>query len=318
MENKGVKKHIYSFEDRNAFLFCYIIIGIPLLFFIVFWVYVNFDSILLAFKDVDGNFALGNFVTVFNALKDKDMYGWNLGNVLLRTVLLWFLVDVVCVVPSMFSSYVLYKKIKGAYVFRTILMIPTILSGIVWVMVMKYMVSLDGPVMTILQNIGVNFSPDVLESGLLGSSESAFITICILNIFPHIVSFNLIISGAYARIPEELFEVGKLEGINFIREFFKVAVPLIWPTFVVAITTNLATIFTFEGGVFLYTMGAHETGTMGFYIYYLTYNIAGSADSMTPFYGYPAAVGVFLTAVTIPVVLLGRFVLGRAVEQVEY
>lgn len=318
MDNNVVKKQKYSFEDRNAFPFCAVMIGIPLLFFIVFWVYVNIDSVLLAFKDVDGNFTFANFGTVFKAIKDEDMYGWNLGEILLRTVILWFLVDVVCVIPSMFSSYVLYKKIKGAFVFRIILMVPTILAGIVWVMVMKYMVSIGGPVMTILQKLGVNFSQDVLESGLIGSSESAYITIVILNVFPKIVSFNLIISGAYARIPEELFEVGRLEGLNFITEFFKVSMPLIWPTFVISISTNLATIFTFEGGVFLYTNGAHDTGTMGFYIYYMTFLISGSADTMTPFYGYPAAVGVFLTCITIPVVLIGKYLLEKAVDPVEY
>lgn len=318
MDNNVVKKQKYSFEDRNAFPFCAVMIGIPLLFFIVFWVYVNIDSVLLAFKDVDGNFTFANFGTVFKAIKDEDMYGWNLGEILLRTVILWFLVDVVCVIPSMFSSYVLYKKIKGAFVFRIILMVPTILAGIVWVMVMKYMVSIGGPVMTILQKLGVKFSADVLESGLLGSSQTAFLTVLLLLIAPRLISFNLVISGAYARIPQELFEVGRLEGLNFISEFFKIAMPLVWSTFVVLLISNLASIFTVDGGVFLYTMGAHETATMGFYIYYLTFSIAGSADVHTPFYGYPAAIGVTLTCITVPVVLFGKYVLERAVEPVEY
>ena len=314
----NIKKHKYSFEDRNAFLFCYIIIGIPLLFFIVFWCYVNIDSILLAFKDANGNVTFDNFKMVFNAFKDKDMYDWNLFKVFKRTLLLWFLVDIVCVVPSMFSSYVLYKGIKGAFIFRVFLMIPSILAGIVWVMVMKRMVGIGGPVMSILQKFGVNFSLDVSESGLLGSIDTAYLTIVLLNIFPRLVSFNLIISGSYARIPEELFEVGKLEGLNFIKEFIKISVPLVWPTIVISMITNLSTIFTFEGGVFLYTGGARETATMGFYIYYMTYKIAGSADVMNPFYGYPAAVGVTLTAITIPVVLFGKFVLEKMVEPVEY
>ncbi len=317
-ETKNVKKHKYSFEDRNAFLFCYIILGIPFLFFLVFWVYINFNSILLAFQDANGVYTFDNFKTVFNAFKTEDMYGFNLTAILGRTVLLWFLVDIVCVIPSMLSSYVLYKKIPGASIFRVILMVPSILAGIVWVMVMKRMVHITGPVMTILKNLGVTLSPEVLELGLLRSSETAFITLVIINIFPHLVSLNLIISGAYSKIPTELFEVGRLEGLSFIREFFKVAVPLVWPTIVISMITNLATIFTFEGGVFLYTMGKADTATMGFYIYYMTYQIAGSADVMTPFYGYPAAVGVTLTAITVPAVLIGKYVLERLVEPVEF
>ncbi len=318
MDDKVIKRHKYSFEERNAFLFCYVMVGLPFLFFLVFWVYINFSSISLAFQDANGNFTFENFKTVFNAFKTEDMYGWNLGKVLGRTILLWFLVDVVCVIPSMLTSYVLYKKIWGAPIFRVILMIPSILAGIVWVMVMKNMVNLNGPVITILQKFGVEFSQDVLESGLLGSTETAFTTLVFLNIFPHIISLNLIVSGAYARIPTELFEVGRLEGFNFIKEFFMLAVPLVWPTVVVSMITNLATIFTFDGSVFLYTMGARETATMGFYIYYMTYQIAGSADYMNPFYGYPAAMGVTLTCITVPMVLFGKFFLEKLIEPVEY
>lgn len=319
METKPeIKTHKYSFEDRSAFPFCYIMIGIPFLFFLFFWVYINIDSIFLAFKDSDGNFGFSNFGTVYKAFVDKDMYGWNLSKVLLRSFLLWFFADVVVIVPSLFSSYVLFKKIKGAFVFRIILMIPGVLAGLVWITLMKYMVSLGGPVMTILQKLGVKFSADVLESGLLGSSQTAFLTVLLLLIAPRIISFNLVISGAYARIPQELFEVGRLEGLNFISEFFKIAMPLVWSTFIVLLISNLASIFTVDGGVFLYTMGAHETATMGFYIYYLTYSIAGSADVHTPFYGYPAAIGVTLTCITVPIVLFGKYVLERAVEPVEY
>jgi multiple sugar transport system permease protein/N-acetylglucosamine transport system permease protein len=140
----------------------------------------------------------------------------------------------------------------------------------------------------------------------------------VINIVPHLISFNMIITGAYARIPEQLFEVGKLEGLTFISEFFRVAVPLVWQTVVVCMISNLAVIFTFDGNIFLYTKGLNETGTMGFYLYWLTYQIAGSADTMKAFYGYPAAIGVTLTVMTIPVVLLGKYVLEKAFPEVEY
>ena len=82
--------------------------------------------------------------------------------------------------------------------------------------------------------------------------------------------------------------------------------------------SNLAVIFTFDGNIFLYTKGTNETGTMGFYLYYLTWQLAGSADTMKAFYGYPAAIGVTLTVMTVPVVLLGKYVLERAFPPVEY
>lgn len=315
---KGPKRYKFNMEDRNAAVFCYIMLGVPFLFFLVFWFYVNISSIFMAFVDVHGKISFSNFKTVFDAVVGEDMYGWNLANAVFRTMRLWFYVNILCVLPSMVSSYVLYKKMFGAYVFRTIFMIPTILGGMVWVMIMKYMVATNGPVIPILQSFGIEFSNGVIKGGLLGHPSTAFSTIAIINVLPHIVGFNIIISGAYARIPNELFEVGKLEGHGFIREFFTISVPLIWPTIVVSMIGNLASIITFDGNVFLYTKGQNETATMGFYLYYMTFMIAGSADVMNPFYGYPAAVGVVATLITIPLVLLGKYVLEKAVETVEY
>lgn len=318
-DKQGFKKRsLYSFEDRGAFPFIYVMVGIPFVFFCFFWVYINASSIGLAFVDSYGKVSFDNFKMIFTAIADKDMYGWNLGEIIGRTALLWFLVDICCVVPSMFSSYILYKKIFGAFVFRVIFMIPTVLGSMTWIMIMKAMVGVDGPVLAFCETAGISVPTEVTWNGFLGSSETAFNTIIVLNVLPKIVGFNLLVTGAYARIPNELFEVGRLEGHGFIPEFFTVAVPLIWPTVVISMITNLAAMFTFEGGVFLYTMGASDTATVGFYIYNMTYSIAGSADVMEPFYGYAAAIGVFITCITIPMVLFGKFVLEKAIEPVEY
>ncbi len=312
------KKSKYTMDDRRAFNFTLIMCGIPFLFFLVFWVYVNISSILMAFVDRKGIVSFENFAEVFNAIANKDMYGWNLGLVIGRTVRLWFYVNIVCVLPSMFSSYVLYKGMPCAYIFRVIFMIPSILGGMVWVMIMKYMVAVDGPVLEILTKLGADFSLGVEESGLLGDISTAFTTISLINVMPHIVGFNIIITGAYARIPNELYEVGRLEGHNFIREFFTVSVPLIWPTIVVSMISNLSSIITFDGNVFLYTKGENETATIGFYLFYMTQQISANAGAAEPFYGYPAAVGVVFTCITIPIVLFGKYVLEKAVETVEF
>ncbi len=319
-QRKSLFKQKYNFEDRNAFVFCYIMVGLPLASFCLFWVYTNFSSIMLAFQDPQGNYTFDNFKTVFNAFKGKDMYGWNLADILGRTVHLWFWIYVACVLPGMFSSYILYKKMPGHYIFRVIFMVPSILGGMVWVIIMKYLVAVGGPVETLAGKLGIELSLDVRTNGFLLSTKTAWPTVMMLNILPHVIGFNMIITGAYARIPEQLFEVGKLEGLTFISEFFRVAVPLVWQTVIVCMITNFAVMFTFDGNVFLYTMGTNETGTMGFYLYYLTYMLAdsGAEGGGNLFYGYPAAIGVTLTLMTIPVVLIGKYGLEKAFPPVEY
>lgn len=136
---KSKIKKKYNFQDRDAFGFCYLMLLLPVITLLVFWLYINLDSILIAFKDANGKITFDNFKMVWQGFVDKDIYGWSLKATLGRTVLMWFLISVVGLVPSMFSSYVLYRKIPGAFVFRLVFVIPMVLSGLIWTMVMKYL-----------------------------------------------------------------------------------------------------------------------------------------------------------------------------------
>ncbi len=318
LKEKLLKK--YSKEDRGAFVFCYLLLALPLLQFLIFWLYVNGNSIVLAFKDGTGAWTLDNFKVLFSSLakKDTDPYGWFVGPILGRTVLLWFVVNVVCTPALVLSTYVLYKKIPGHYFFRVVFAVPVILGAIVWTSLMRALVDVNGPILAIAKGLGMELSAET-QRGLLLNEKTAFFTIVIITVIPNLVGCNIVLTGAYTRIPPEIFESGKIDGVGFLREFITIAVPLVWPTLVVQFIGILSLIFTTDGNVFLYTMGAKETGTMGFYIYYMTYRIAttSSADGVNAF-GYPAAVGLFLTLITLPVVLLGRRFLERAFEPVEY
>ena len=64
-------------------------------------------------------------------------------------------------------------------------------------------------------------------------------------------------------------------------------------------------------------MGQFETATMGFYLYYMVFRISNSVVGANAF-GYPAAVGLFLTIITLPVILVGKHFLEKTYETVEY
>lgn len=307
----------YSMEDRKAFVFCYLLLLIPVAQFLVFWVFVNFDSIGLAFKDNFGNFTLQNFKDIWTALTNEDMYGWNLAAILKRTVILWVSVNVICTPLIMFSTYILFKKILGHYVFRTIFAIPEILGAIIWTRLMSFIVSANGPILTIAGQMGADIPFEVLQNGLIGTKETAFGALLAINIIPHLIACNIVLTGAFSRIPPEIFESAKLDGVTFLRGFVSIAVPLAWPTIVINLISSLATIFTADGQVFLYTMGNFETATIGFYLYYMVYRISNSTVGSNAF-GYPAAVGLSLTVITLPVILIGKHFLEKAYEPEAY
>ena len=68
-----------------------------------------------------------------------------------------------------------------------------------------------------------------------------------------------------------------------------------------------------------YSNSTGEPGmaTMGYYITYLVYKISLAGGSELP-YGYPAALGLTITMVTVPIALVGKWLLEKVTEPVEY
>lgn len=305
----------YGFEDRQSFFFCYLLLLFPFLFFLVFWVYVNVDSVALSFQDADGGFTLAHYKELFSSFVKEDRFGLRITDIIKRTFITWLVTQIVFI-PSMLSTYILYRKLPGHYIFRTIYTIPGVLGGVVLTMIYKYFVNANGPLLLLAENFGVNIPLEVQMKGLLGSSTTAFTTLCLMIAIPGSFAFNFVISGAYARVPADLYEVGALDGLGFIREFFTVVIPLIWGTLVITVVGAMSGIFLTDNGSFLYTNGQYDTACMGYYIFINTKQVADNNGS-SALLGYPSALGVMLTLVTVPIVLTVRHIMEK-VNDVAY
>ncbi len=309
----------YSAFEKRDFLFVYLLIALPVIQFAVFWLYVNFSSFLLAFQTPQGQFTLGNFAEVITTMRVGDGEGFKFFEMLGRSFTLWGVSNLLAFPISLATTYVLYKRVTGHYVFRICYLVPSLVGSVVWAAMVKQLFEFNGPVIYILKSLGINFNYTVLHQGLFSDASTAFPSLVIMSFMLGFVGGSAVLTGAYARISDELFEVGKLDGINFWREFFCVALPCAWPTIATLITFSLCSIFLADGNVFVYTNGTGkpEMSTMGFYIYYKVYRISQSSNVNELPYGYVSAVGMFLTAMTLPVVLIGKWLLEKVSEPVE-
>mgnify|MGYP004636325783 CR=1 FL=1 len=313
-----IKRFSYSKFERRDFLFVYLLIALPVLQFALFWFYVNVSSFTLAFKDTLGRFTFDNFKEVWQMIITPDEFGTNLLTMTFRSWILWFITNVVVFPISLCTTYILFRKVFGHYVFRVIFILPSIIGGVVWVATMKNFLGYNGEVLYVLKKLGVGFPQEVLNEGLLKSKATAFPTLCMSIFVFGIAGGNMVVTGAYSRIPQELFEVGKLDGIGVWKEFFRVCLPCIWPTVSTLLTFSLCTMFVGEGNVYLYTDGSGGYGmdTLGFYIQKLVVNLTTNSASKSP-YGIPATIGLLATMITLPIVLVGRYVLEKLVDAVE-
>lgn len=307
----------YSKFEKKNFPFVYLLILIPVAQFAVFWIYVNFSSILLAFQDADGAWTFKNFLDVFKGLVGPDNFGYNLAEMIGRSSLLWAVVNVIAFPISIFTCYMLYKYTKGHLFFRICFLIPSLVGVVVWTTLIRYMVAYNGPITELLRMMNVNLPEAALRSGLFSSETTAYPTIIVVTFLMSVVGNNVVLTGAYARIPEELFESAQIDGVSLWREVFNIAVPCVWPTIATLLTFSFCTVLTYDNGVYVYSMGTGKPGmsNMGFYFQYMTYRISSAPGTS---YNYPAAVGVFITIISVPIALIARKVLEKAVEPTDF
>lgn len=307
----------YSKREKKNALFAFALLAFPILQFLVFYLYINLSSITLSFLESDGTVGFGNFVKVWEGFRSSADDGLQMS--LFRSMITWAAGIFITFPLSVLFAYALFKKILGEMAFRVIFFLPSILGAVVMTTMYRYIVAADGPLLSMLTAIGIGLPPDILRDGLLGTSSSAFVTILFYGYWLGLGSNIIVLTGALTRIPKEIFESGKLDGVSFMREFFSLTLPLIWPTLSTLLIFQMSGIFTADSGTFLLvgSGGQKGTSTIGFWLFDYLYRLSES-NAATRHFGYPAAVGLVLTVVTIPIVLVVRHFLEKGTDDMSY
>ncbi len=302
-----MNKKFFIDKKTHDVLFCLLILLIPMVQFAVFYIGVNFNSFVMAFQRYEENAEtnLGryvfngfeNFGKMFTQIKNEGVFLLALKN----SFLSFALITLVGIVFALVFSMYIFKKLPGAGVFKVLLFAPSILSAVVTVTMYKYFVEGAVPAM---------FG---LKEGLLANSSTKLGAIIFFNIWIGFGTQILMYSGAMNGIDPSISEAAKLDGANPFVEFFKIILPLIFPTIQTFVVTGVASIFVnqinlvaFEG---LNTQGRYMT--VGYYLFKNT-------EAATQ-YEYPllATYGISLTLIAAPLTLLVRFLMDKFGPSVE-
>ena len=206
---------------------------------------------------------------------------------------------------SLLFSYLLYKKLVGYKYFRIVFFLPSIISAVV--MVTLYKEIINGPISEMYMKLtGQNYLPLFLNS-----SEYALKFILIYQLWLGLAGNMIIYSGTMSRIPQEVIESAKLDGIGFWGELIYMVIPLIWPTISTMLLLNFVNIFGASGPILLFTQGDYETTTISYWIF-------EQSVSTNPDYNYAAATGLVFTFVQLPIVFFVRWLTKKAGGGVEY
>ena len=298
-----MKKH-YLNEKRRSNIFVFLMLLIPVVHFIIFWFGVNFNSLRLAFTSIDltsgtTSFSLDHFKTLGNLFKTGEIR-----MALVNTLLTWAL-NMFLVPWALFLSYFLYKKIPLGGMWKTLLFLPSILPAIAMTSIFRYMIEPDGPVGQLIHALT---GEEV--SNLLAFNTTAKWTVLAYIFWTNFGGQFILFSGAMAKIPKGMLEAANLDGAGLGSEFFKVVLPLCWPTTSMILILNISTLFTASGPLLLLTKGMGETRTLSYWIFE---HVQGSTTL-----GLPAALGIACTLVLFPIVMIAKWLLNKVYADVEF
>ena len=286
-------------------VFVWMMLSLAIINFTVFWLYVNFDSILIAFQKADtGRFSLENFARMFREMGQPSS---SLKGAVLNSFYYFFAGIFITFPLSLVFSYFLYKKLPFSSFFRVIFFLPSIISSVVLVTLFKHIVAVNGPIHELLNLLS---GKEIDYPVLLADPRYAVPTIILYGIWTGFGLNIVLFTGAMFRIPEDIVEYDALEGVGFARELFAVFTPMIWPTITTMIVYSTAGIFTNMANILVFTNGNFDTQTVAFFIF--------AQVKYASAYNYPAAIGVFFSALGVPLVLGVKGVLERLFDTVTY
>lgn len=312
--NKVKKAELQSYKNKRL-IFAICMLAIPLLQVAVFYFYVNFSSILLAFRKYDvinSTYSFAEFKN-FASVIDKFKTDLALSKSLYNSLILFIVMISFGSFPAILFSYYIYKKGFLSGIFKVFLYAPNIISGVVFAMIFSNFVDVVVPEL-IFRKTGV------FGEGWLAdiSNISRIRVLCMsFTVFFSFGTHVLLYSGAMSGISDSIIESAKLEGISSMRELFSIVLPMIWQTFVTFMMMSIIGFFTNQMSLYsLYSEFApSELYTFGYYLYVKTVHTTGAG--YIELYPELSALGLLMTLVAVPLTLSIRKLLNKYGPSVE-
>lgn len=245
------------------------------------------------FYDYDGLHAakfigLENFVRLFT--RDAD-YWRSVRNTFVYAVGKLF----ITIPLSFFLAVLLNAKLKCQSVFRAVIFMPTIISTAVMSLVFYFMFnSYNGIVNQMLMKISVIDKP--IE---WFGRDMAMVTAIIVAAWGAVGNYMIYFLAGLQTVPEEMYEVAKLDGAGYFQTLFYVVLPLLGPVMQTVLMLAIITALKGFESIMVLTGGgpAGATDVMYLYVYRAFFPTQGDA-AFIPQYGYGSAVAVVTAVIT--------------------
>ncbi|MGN0372244.1 MAG: carbohydrate ABC transporter permease [Enterocloster sp.] len=287
---KGVSRKGKSFGE-SAVIFLMVIPSVILL--ILFVLYPLAWVFRYVFYDYDGLHTakfvgLANFVRLFTRDPDYWKSVWN--------TFVYAVGKLIITIPLSFVLAVLLNsKLKLQSVFRAVIFMPTIISTAVMSLVFYFMFnSYNGIVNQMLMRFSVIETP----IDWFGR-DMAMVTAIIVAAWGAVGNYMIYFLAGLQTVPDEMYEVAKLDGANYFQTMFYVVLPLLGPVLQTVLMLAIITALKGFESIMVLTAGGPAGATDVMYLYvYRTFFPTQGNDVFVPQYGYGSAVAVITAIIT--------------------
>ena len=284
-------------------------LAIPMLHFCIFYVYVNLNAFTMAFQRYNAQgelyWTLENFEIVFNSFKAGGV-----GLEALRNTLIYYAITIfqTLIIGPLFS-YFSYKNLWGDTFRRIVGAGASLMSGVVVTTIVSLFFEPSGPVSNLFTEIYKLDAP----AQIFNDSRFAMKGMIIYTIWWGL-GLNYYIRGAMMRIPEDVIEYSKLDGVSWIQELTKIIMPLCWPTIMTLLILGSTNILMSSSQEYLFTGGNYGTMTIAHWLWVQQLNASPNSNSLY----FVGALGMTLSFTTMPIVFGLRAILDKFNAKVEY
>lgn len=306
LSRKKKKKHKFPIKGTTIFIICMLLY--PVAHFLLMWLAVNINSILLTFQFRNRGSStlvyLGwddlflNYKNLFQSFKldtYKSMFGASLA---------YFVVSCFVTLPlSLFFSYFIFKKILASGFFKTIFYLPSIIPLVILTLVYSLSFSPQSGFMTpLLKIFGIN------TAGLFIGGNAKWM-VWIFCVWAGVGYNVILLTAGMSRIPRDILESCKMDGVPPMKEFIRIVIPLSWSTISTLFILGMMSVFNVYLQPMFLTSGQYDTMTIGLQIYQAS---GGTALNQ------PATLGLFCSLVGAPIICLTRWGLNKLFGEVNY
>lgn len=206
-----------------------------LLLYALFFIYPTLSALFYSFTDWDGLSQSFQFVGISNyerAFTGDTIFRKSIGN----NLKFMLVVVVFQTLVALAFALIVLKNNKTTIFLRALYFFPTILSSVSVAFIWSFIYDPSlGILNQVLELVGLGF----LAQNWLGNADIAIYSLAVTQIWFHAGQMLIIFVAGLQAIPDELYEVAKIEGANKWQTFRTVTWPLLAPsaTIVIAYTT---------------------------------------------------------------------------------